>query len=96
MVARRADALKSVADACVAAHKESGVTQGGKFATIQADVADKEQVASILDKIPSDLRAVDVLGISLIKSPSFCLISSLVSEQCWASVISPGLISTTY
>ncbi|KAJ8700168.1 hypothetical protein PTI98_003220 [Pleurotus ostreatus] len=61
LVARRADALKSVADACVAAHKESGVTQGGKFATIQADVADKEQVASILDKIPSDLRAVDVL-----------------------------------
>ncbi|KAG9226329.1 hypothetical protein CCMSSC00406_0003208 [Pleurotus cornucopiae] len=61
LVARRADALKSVADACVAAHKESGVAQGGKFATIQADVADKEQVASILDKIPSDLRAVDVL-----------------------------------
>ncbi|KAF9500885.1 NAD(P)-binding protein [Pleurotus eryngii] len=63
LVARRVDALKSVADACVAAHKESGVTQGGKFATIQADVADKEQVAAILDKIPSDLKAVDVLGI---------------------------------
>ncbi|KAI0709127.1 NAD-P-binding protein [Earliella scabrosa] len=61
LCARRVDALKSVAEACAAAHKESGLQQGGKFATIQLDVADKKQVASLLDQIPQDLRNVDIL-----------------------------------
>lgn len=43
-------------------HKESGVQQGGKFATIQLDIADKKQIASLLEKIPQDLRSVDILG----------------------------------
>ena len=62
LAARRADALKAVADACVAAHKESGVQGGGKFATVQLDVADKKQIASFFDRVPEDLRKVDVLG----------------------------------
>ncbi|TFK92415.1 NAD(P)-binding protein [Polyporus arcularius HHB13444] len=61
LAARRVDALKSVAEACTAAHKESGLQQGGKFATVQLDVSDKKQVASLFDKIPQDLRNIDIL-----------------------------------
>ncbi|KAF8628327.1 hypothetical protein AX15_003872 [Amanita polypyramis BW_CC] len=61
LVARRVDALQEVANACVDAHKQSGVRAGGKFATIQLDVSDKEQVASLWDKVPKDLRDVDIL-----------------------------------
>ncbi|KAF5381006.1 hypothetical protein D9615_003935 [Tricholomella constricta] len=61
LVARRADALKTVSDACVAAHKESGLQQGGKFASVQLDVSDKTQVAALWDKVPQDLQDVDVL-----------------------------------
>ncbi|KAK0459707.1 uncharacterized protein EV420DRAFT_285040 [Desarmillaria tabescens] len=61
LVARRADALKKVADACAVAHKESGLQQGGKFASVQLDVSDKAQVATLWDKVPQDLRNVDIL-----------------------------------
>ncbi|KAG6818133.1 hypothetical protein H0H87_000038 [Tephrocybe sp. NHM501043] len=61
LVARRADALKTVTDACVAAHRESNVQQGGRFASVVADVSDKAQVASLFDTVPQDLQDVDVL-----------------------------------
>ncbi|TFL07391.1 hypothetical protein BDV98DRAFT_599698 [Pterulicium gracile] len=61
MLARRTDALNKVAEACAAAHKEAGVQQGGKFATIQLDVGDQSQIASLWDKVPSDLRNIDVV-----------------------------------
>ncbi|KAF5358291.1 hypothetical protein D9756_001589 [Leucocoprinus leucothites] len=61
LVARRAEILKQVADQCLAAHKESGLSQGGKFAAIQLDVSDKAQVAGFLEKVPSDLRDIDIL-----------------------------------
>ncbi|KAH7889712.1 NAD(P)-binding protein [Phlebopus sp. FC_14] len=61
LTARRADALQKVVETCVTAHKEAGVQQGGKFAVIQLDVSDKDQIASLLDKIPAELRAIDVL-----------------------------------
>ncbi|KNZ74253.1 hypothetical protein J132_07567 [Termitomyces sp. J132] len=61
LVARRADALKKVTDACFTAHRESGLQQGGKFVSVVADVSDKAQVASIFDTIPQDLQDVDVL-----------------------------------
>ncbi|EKM82699.1 hypothetical protein AGABI1DRAFT_111277 [Agaricus bisporus var. burnettii JB137-S8] len=61
LVARRQEILKQVADQCLAAHKESGLTQGGKFATVQLDVSDKTQVAGFLDKVPQDLRDIDIL-----------------------------------
>jgi len=61
LCARRTDALKTVAEACVAAHKESGLQQGGKVATVQLDVSDKQQVAALFDKVPQDLHAVDIL-----------------------------------
>ena len=66
MIARRADALSKVSDACVTAHKESGLQQGGKFASVQLDVSDKQQVASLWTKVPQDLRNVDILGKSQI------------------------------
>jgi len=50
-----------VSDACIAAHKESGLQQGGKFASVQLDVSDKAQVAALFDKVPQDLQDVDVL-----------------------------------
>ena len=73
LCARRTDALAKVAEQCTAAYKESGLKQGGKFATVQLDVADKAQVASLFDKIPQDLHDVDILG----ESCSYC-----TSECC--------------
>lgn len=61
LIARRADALSKVADQCVTAHKESGINQGGKFASIQLDVSDKQQIASLWSRVPQDLRDVDIL-----------------------------------
>ncbi|KAJ7582732.1 NAD(P)-binding protein [Mycena floridula] len=61
LVARRGEILKQVNEACVAAHKESGIQQGGQFANVQLDVSDKAQVAALWDKVPSALRNVDIL-----------------------------------
>ncbi|KAF9451045.1 NAD(P)-binding protein [Macrolepiota fuliginosa MF-IS2] len=61
LVARRLEILKQVAEQCVAAHKESGLAQGGKFTSIQLDVSDKAQVAGFWDKVPNDLRNIDIL-----------------------------------
>lgn len=62
LLARRTDALKNVSDACISAHKEFGTQHGGKVAIVQVDVSDKTQVASIWDKVPAELRNIDVLG----------------------------------
>ena len=51
-----------MSEACSAAYKESGLQGGGKFATVQLDVSDRKQIASFLDRVPEDLRKVDVLG----------------------------------
>jgi len=69
LLARRTDALKKVANACVDAHKESGVQGGGKVATVQIDVSDKAEVNSVLSKIPEELKAIDVLGAHDIRYP---------------------------
>jgi len=52
LLARRAEALSKVSDACITAHKESGLQQGGKFASVQLDVSDKQQVAALWTKVP--------------------------------------------
>jgi len=61
LLARRADPLKKIADACVDAHKGAGIQGGGKVATVQVDVSDKAQVSNVLGKIPDDLKSIDVL-----------------------------------
>ncbi|TFK76463.1 NAD(P)-binding protein [Pluteus cervinus] len=61
LLARRADALQKVQEECRVAHRASGLNQGGKFHSVQLDVSDKTQVASLLDKFPNDLRQVDIL-----------------------------------
>ncbi|KAJ7109356.1 NAD(P)-binding protein [Mycena epipterygia] len=61
LLARRADALKTVQQACVDAHKASGLKEGGEFAPIQLDVSDKAAVAALWSKVPSTLRNVDIL-----------------------------------
>lgn len=62
LLARRADALQAVSEDCIAAHKASGLQGGGKFAAVQFDVSDKNQVKALWDKVPKELRDVDILG----------------------------------
>ncbi|KAH9048116.1 NAD(P)-binding protein [Lactarius hengduanensis] len=61
LLARRADPLEKVAEAARAAHKASGVQQGGAVVTIQLDVSDRAQVAALWSKIPSNFRNIDIL-----------------------------------
>jgi len=61
LLARRADALSKVSEACVAAHKDSGLQQGGKFASVTLDVSNTSQIATLWEKVPQDLRDVDIL-----------------------------------
>ncbi|KAG8863110.1 hypothetical protein FRB96_009291 [Tulasnella sp. 330] len=61
LAARREDALKQVAAACTAAHKESGVEGGGQFVTIKLDVSDRPQVQTFMDNVPMGLKEVDIL-----------------------------------
>ncbi|KAJ7273694.1 hypothetical protein B0H12DRAFT_1090653 [Mycena haematopus] len=61
LLARREDALNAVQQACVAAHKESGLKEGGHFAPIQLDMSDKAAIATLWSKVPSSLRKVDIL-----------------------------------
>jgi len=56
------DALEKVRQQCVAAHQGAGVQHGGQFVTIPLDVSDKNQIASLPNKIPADLRNIDILG----------------------------------
>jgi len=61
LAARREDALQEVAKACEAAHKESGVQAGGKFAIAKLDVSDKASIKTFMDSVPADLKHVDIL-----------------------------------
>ena len=84
LAARRVDALTAVAEACKAAHKESGVQAGGKFAVVQLDVSDRKQIASFVEKIPEDLRKVDILGMFRTIEPlRWYLTICGYSEQRW-------------
>lgn len=80
LIARRAEALSKVADRCIIAHKESGLKQGGKFASIQLDVSDKQQIASLWTRVPQDLRDVDILGMSTLDRHFMCLIYIIQSS----------------
>ncbi|KAI0798048.1 NAD-P-binding protein [Abortiporus biennis] len=61
LAARRKEQLEAVKEQCIAAHKQSGVQAGGKFATVKLDVSDKKQIDSLLDNIPEDLKKIDIL-----------------------------------
>lgn len=82
LVARRADALKSVSEACAAAHKSSGVKSGGQFVTVQLDVSDRAAVAKLFDNVPENLKKVDVLGllISSVATHMVCLYTMLFEQ----------------
>lgn len=82
LCARRAEQLKVVSDACAAAHKESGVQAGGKFAAVTLDVADKQQISTLFDRVPADLRQVDILGEITCISAQSAILYSVYSEQC--------------
>ncbi|KAG8692135.1 hypothetical protein FRC09_011427 [Ceratobasidium sp. 395] len=61
LAARRPEVLAKVKEACQAAHKESGIQAGGKFAAIKLDVSDKNAVANLWKDVPPELRDVDIL-----------------------------------
>ncbi|KAG9010712.1 hypothetical protein FRB94_009988 [Tulasnella sp. JGI-2019a] len=61
LAARREDALKQVATACTAAHKDSGIEGGGRFPTVKLDVSDRSQVRTFMDNVPTELKDVDIL-----------------------------------
>ncbi|KAF8507342.1 hypothetical protein BU17DRAFT_78142 [Hysterangium stoloniferum] len=61
LLARRAEALASVKEACITAHREGGLNAGGQFATVVLDVSDRQAVNTLWDKIPAALRDVDIL-----------------------------------
>ncbi|KAJ7046762.1 hypothetical protein C8F04DRAFT_986901 [Mycena alexandri] len=61
LLARREDALNSVQQACVDAHKASGLKEGGKFANVQLDISDRAAVAALWSKVPSSFRDIDIL-----------------------------------
>ena len=52
LLARRVDALSKVVADCAAAHKEAGHQLGGKFATVQLDVSDRQQIANLWSRVP--------------------------------------------
>lgn len=56
LLARRAEQLQKVVDAAKA------ISGAGQVAGVQVDVSDRTQVESLWDKIPTELRNVDVLG----------------------------------
>lgn len=85
LLARREDALAKVAAACTSAHQESGLQQGGKFATVQLDVSDTKSIANLWSKVPQELRDVDILGR---RSPYLfgfrvSVLTIIFSQQCW-------------
>lgn len=56
LLARRADNLQAVKAKCEAAHKESGLKEGGKVVVIEADMQKNEH----LDAIPTKLEGLEV------------------------------------
>lgn len=54
--------MQNVAEQCAVAHKAAGVQQGGSFVSVVLDVSDRNQIASFLEKVPANLRSIDILG----------------------------------
>jgi len=61
IAARRQDALSRVLESLKQAHGQSGIKAGGKFAAVQMDVANRQDVRSLWTKVPEELRQVDIL-----------------------------------
>ncbi|KAJ7063286.1 hypothetical protein C8F01DRAFT_1209611 [Mycena amicta] len=61
LVARRAEALAEVKQACIDAHKSSRLQEGGQFVSIQLDVSDRTAIGNLFSLLPSSLRNVDIL-----------------------------------
>lgn len=47
-------------------HNQCGIEAGGKFAAVQMDVSNREDVMSLWTKVPSELHQVDILGLYLV------------------------------
>jgi 3-hydroxy acid dehydrogenase/malonic semialdehyde reductase len=61
LTARRQQALDQVAELAKQAHKEGATGKGGKFVTLTLDVSDRNAVKGLLERIPQELRNIDIL-----------------------------------
>ncbi|KAF7294950.1 Short-chain dehydrogenase/reductase family protein [Mycena indigotica] len=61
LLARRAEALAEVKQACIEAHKASNLQEGGQFAAIPFDVSDRVAIGNLFSLIPTSLRNIDIL-----------------------------------
>ncbi|TNY22175.1 NAD-P-binding protein [Rhodotorula diobovata] len=61
LTARRQAQLDEVARAAAQAHKEGGTGKGGTFVTLTLDMQDRKAIKGLLDRVPDELRNVDVL-----------------------------------
>jgi len=44
------------------AHRQSGLQTGGKFASVHLDVSDRVAINKLWERVPGELRNVDILG----------------------------------
>ncbi|GAA5850369.1 hypothetical protein JCM8547_001849 [Rhodosporidiobolus lusitaniae] len=61
LTARRQAQLDEVAALAKKAHEEGQTGKGGKIVTLTLDMTDRKAVQGILERIPSELREVDIL-----------------------------------
>lgn len=61
LTARRQAQLEEVKRAAEQANKEGATGKGGKVVTLTLDMQDRKQIKGLLDRIPEELREVDVL-----------------------------------
>jgi 3-hydroxy acid dehydrogenase / malonic semialdehyde reductase len=60
--ARAVESVQCISFVFIFSIFEYGLQQGRKFTSIQLDVSDNQQIASLWTKVPQDLRDVDILG----------------------------------
>jgi len=69
LTARRQEHLDKVAELAKEAHLEGKTGKGGKFVTLTLDVSDKSAVKGLLERIPQELRDIDIL-VNNVRLPS--------------------------
>ncbi|KAA1117430.1 hypothetical protein PGT21_007143 [Puccinia graminis f. sp. tritici] len=61
ITARRESVLEQVKQACEKANQDSAVGHGGRVSALVLDMQDPKAIDSFLDRVPSELKKIDVL-----------------------------------
>ncbi len=61
LTARRKEKLAEAVKECEQANKEGGTGKGGKYAAIELDVTQRDQVDGLIAKLPDWAKEVDIL-----------------------------------